>query len=82
VRAAAWRWRACRNGDSDFALARYKTDGALDTSFGNGGRVTTDFGESSDAAISVVVQPDGKIVAAGQAWGSGGGDFALARYNK
>jgi Domain of unknown function (DUF5122) beta-propeller len=44
--------------------------------------VTTDFGESSDAAISVVVQPDGKIVAAGQAWGSGGGDFALARYNK
>src|SRR2546423_14332009 len=29
--------------DRDFALARYNTDGRLDTTFGSGGRVATDF---------------------------------------
>src|SRR5215216_6425785 len=29
--------------DEDFAIARYNTDGSLDASFGNNGRVTTDF---------------------------------------
>src|SRR3954468_9423961 len=28
--------------DEDFAIARYNTDGSLDTSFGDNGRVTTD----------------------------------------
>ena len=28
---------------ADFALARYNADGTPDTSFGNGGRVVTDF---------------------------------------
>ena len=27
-----------------FALARYNSDGSLDTSFGTGGKVVTDFG--------------------------------------
>ena len=61
----------------DFALARYNVDGSLDPTFGSGGKVTTDFG-GFDAASAVVIQPDGRIVAAGR---SGGGDFALARYN-
>jgi uncharacterized delta-60 repeat protein len=66
----------------DFALARYNANGTLDTTFGTGGKVTTDFAGNDDQAFAVVLQPDGKIVAAGQA-GSGyrGGDFALARYN-
>ncbi|MBA2945460.1 DUF11 domain-containing protein [Streptomyces himalayensis] len=63
----------------DFALARYNTDGSLDTSFDTDGRVTTDFG-GNDGANGVVVQPDGKIVAAGFA-ATDGTDFALARYN-
>ena len=29
--------------DNDFALARYTADGTLDSSFGENGRVTTDF---------------------------------------
>ncbi|MFD9223461.1 hypothetical protein ACFWDI_26440 [Streptomyces sp. NPDC060064] len=62
----------------DFALARYNTDGSLDTTFGTGGKVTTDFGGSFDVAFGVVVQADGKIVAVGSA---GGIAFALARYN-
>ena len=67
-------------GFSDFALARYNSDGSLDATFGSGGKVTTDFGGGAEA---VALQPDGKIVAAGSA--SPGAtifsDFALARYN-
>jgi uncharacterized delta-60 repeat protein len=67
----------------DFAVARYNTDGTLDSSFGVGGKVTTDFG-LTDQASSVVVQPDGKIIVAGGTYATfpaGGGQFALARYN-
>src|SRR5262249_37359683 len=58
-------------------LARYTTSGSLDTTFGSGGKVTTDFAGYQDRAYSVAIQSDGKIVAAG----GGGGDFGLARYN-
>jgi uncharacterized delta-60 repeat protein len=65
-----------------FALARYNTDGTIDTTFGNGGKVTTDsFGAHGlDAAFAVVFQPDAKIVAAGYSDSQNGFDFALARY--
>ena len=52
----------------DFALARYTADGSLDTSFGTGGRQTTDFGfgyAANDAGVAVAIQADGKIVVAG-----------------
>ena len=62
--------------DSDFALVRYNPDGALDTSFGTGGVVTTDVGTTSDDARTLVIQPDGRIVLAGTA----GEDIAVARY--
>ncbi|MFD3476717.1 calcium-binding protein [Streptomyces sp. NPDC058695] len=61
----------------DFAVLRYNTNGSLDSGFGTGGLVTTDFG-GSDQAHGVALQPDGKIVAAGQ--GGPNTDFALARY--
>jgi uncharacterized delta-60 repeat protein len=65
-----------------FALARYNTDGSLDASFDFDGRVTTDFGRGTDNTIAVVLQPDGRIVAAGGHTQTGGSDdFALARYN-
>jgi uncharacterized delta-60 repeat protein len=48
-----------------FALARYNTNGSLDTSFGSGGIVETPIGNSSAAANAVAIQPDGRIVAAG-----------------
>ncbi len=66
----------------DFALARYNPDGTLDASFGRGGRVTTDFGRGADKAHALLLQPDGKIVLAGDsAQGATGSDFALARYH-
>ena len=64
-----------------FALARYNTDGSLDTSFGTEGKLTTDFGASDDPAYSVILQSDGKIVVAGYSVIGGNADFALARYN-
>jgi uncharacterized delta-60 repeat protein len=65
----------------DFALARYNPDGSLDASFGSGGRVLTDFG-GSDFASTLIVQPDGKLVAGGLSFGeTANGIFALARYN-
>ena len=69
-----------------FALARYRSDGIPDTSFGNGGALTTSFGGNFAAASALMLQPDGKIVVAGtvdfnpDVPGSGL-DFALARYN-
>jgi uncharacterized delta-60 repeat protein len=69
------------NGGYDFALARYNSNGTLDTSFSTDGKVTTNFGSPNDAAFSVAVQSDGKIVAAGGTIFSTGGDFALVRYD-
>src|SRR5262249_10112024 len=42
----------------DFAVARYNSAGTLDTSFGSGGRVTTDFGGNTDEAFGVALQAD------------------------
>lgn len=66
----------------DFALARYDGDGALDTSFAEGGRTTTDFGDVADVAFAVTIQPDGKILAVGKAnpTGTGNQKVALARF--
>lgn len=67
--------------NTDFALARYNTDGTPDTSFGNGGQVSTDFFGMEDDAFSVLIQPDGKIVAVGSANNPATYyDFAAVRY--
>ncbi|KAF0172455.1 MAG: hypothetical protein FD161_4034 [Limisphaerales bacterium] len=66
--------------NSDFALARYRSTGALDTTFGIGGKVTTPIGSSQNYGFSVAVQSDGKIVVAGSAHNGTSLDFALARY--
>ncbi len=68
------------NGNRDFALTRYNPDGSLDTSFGIGGKVTTDFGPGTDWAYALAIQSDGKLVGAGYADNNNDWDFALARY--
>ncbi|HEY3520960.1 MAG TPA: hypothetical protein VGK80_07955 [Rhodanobacteraceae bacterium] len=67
----------------DFALARYNPDGSVDASFGNNGRVTTDFPGLAAEISAVLVQPDGKILVAGGAFPlfTFLGNFELARYN-
>src|SRR5579864_1153098 len=51
-------------GHQNWAIARYNTDGSLDTSFGTNGTVTQDFGYDN-VARGVIIQSDGKIVVAG-----------------
>jgi uncharacterized delta-60 repeat protein len=72
-------------GDDSFAVARFNTDGTLDSGFGTAGVTTTDFSGdgSGDTANGVAIQPDGKIIAVGYSGISGTNftDFALARYN-
>jgi uncharacterized delta-60 repeat protein len=63
--------------NTDFAAARYNTDGSLDMAFGTSGKTTTDIGEG-DRALGVALQSDGKIVAAGT---SGFFDYSFVRYN-
>lgn len=65
---------------ADFAIARYNTNGSLDSSFGTGGLVTTDFG-GSDQIEGLKLRNNGQIVVAGYTDASGNNDFALARYN-
>jgi uncharacterized delta-60 repeat protein len=68
-------------GAGDFLLARFNANGSLDSGFGSGGIVTTDFDGASDTAFAIGLTVDGKIVAAGASKGAALGDFALARYN-
>ena len=65
----------------DFAVVRYKANGALDITFSADGKVTTNIG-ASDTARDVALQSDGKIVASGEiCYGDGTiCDLALARY--
>ena len=51
--------------DSDFAIARYKPDGRLDRGFGDGGKLTVDFGGYEDVLYSLAIDAEGGIVAGG-----------------
>ena len=72
---------AVGNTSLDFALARYNSDGSLDSSFGTNGKVTTDFFGYEDVSEAVAIQADGKLVVAGTAYHADRSDFALARYD-
>ena len=73
-------------GVQDFALARYTSEGSLDTAFGGDGIVRTDVGGGVfDRLGGIDIAPDGDIVAAG--WTGTGCtaaacflNFGLARY--
>lgn len=73
--------------EGGFALARYDTNGSLDSAFAGDGTVTSDFGGGSHSANAVAIQPsDGKIVVAGTTEvvaeeGGGCCFFSVARYN-
>ncbi|MGZ6316625.1 MAG: hypothetical protein ACXWNQ_05140, partial [Anaerolineales bacterium] len=64
----------------DLAVARFNTNGSLDTSFGGTGIVITDLG-NNELASDVVLQKDGKIVVVGKSSAGTTSHFLLARYN-
>jgi uncharacterized delta-60 repeat protein len=74
------------NGErrSDLFLARFDRDGALTKGFGNSrkGFSVNDLGTNSERLSSLVLQPDGKIVAGGQTAVSNNADFAVFRFDE
>jgi uncharacterized delta-60 repeat protein len=64
--------------EADFALVRYNSNGTLDNTFGNGGKVITPIGVVFNPGNSLDIQNDEKIVMGGDA---NNGDMALVRYN-
>ena len=71
--------RGTGSGGTDYILARYLPTGALDTSFDGDGKVTTAVGTGTtgDFCQSVILQTDGKIIAAGYS----SDDCCVVRYN-
>ncbi len=68
-------------GNQDFAVIKYSSNGALDTTFDNqDGIVTTSFGTNGDTGLAVGIQPNGKLVVGGSKGNFGAKDFAVARY--
>ncbi|MEO6334967.1 MAG: hypothetical protein ABIO91_08295, partial [Pyrinomonadaceae bacterium] len=63
-----------------FILVRLKTSGALDPTFGIGGKVATNVAPSNSGAHSAALQADGKIVAVGDGGGPGTFGFTAARF--
>ncbi len=76
-------WDPPAGHNTGFLLVRYNVDGSLDTGFGRGGRVvTSSFGGEEVDGSAIALQPDGKLVVAGQAGYPENGltKFAVARY--
>ena len=64
---------------TQFALARYNTDGSIDTTFGSGGIVKTSI-NSLEEIRAIGIQSTGKIVVAGDSSVSGQVDIFVMRY--
>jgi uncharacterized delta-60 repeat protein len=62
--------------DEDVAIARITASGSPDPAFGVAGKVTVDFGVAT-FGNAVALQPNGRILVAGQR--TGADDFAVAR---
>jgi uncharacterized delta-60 repeat protein len=74
--------RGASSTQADFALARFNSDGTLDSTFGTAGKQTSDFGNSPDFAEALAIQAsDGKLLVAGHSSAGANADFAFARYN-
>lgn len=78
--------RTSSGSSSDFSIVRLNSDGSLDTTFDGDGKVFTPLQETA-GILSLTIQPDGKIVAVGEAFmletssGNPIGSFATVRYN-
>ena len=69
---------------SHFCVSRYNEDGSLDNTFDFDGVAVTDLfnGPSGSEAVDLAIQPDGKIVVAGQLFHEFGSVPVLARYEE
>lgn len=71
---------ATNGSETNFAVARYNSDGSADTGFGTSGKSTVSFSGVNSRANAAALQSDGNIVLAGFAGDPNDSfDFALAR---
>lgn len=66
--------------NADFAVARFNPNGTFDTTFGNSGARIFPIGQQTDFANTILIQPDGKIIAGGGTLNGTHYEFALARF--
>jgi uncharacterized delta-60 repeat protein len=69
-----------RDGDNDWALARFRWNGERDRSFGNGGRISAALGPGVAGVQGIAVDSESRVLAAGLGTGALGSDFAVARF--
>ncbi|HOZ86471.1 MAG TPA: T9SS type A sorting domain-containing protein [Bacteroidia bacterium] len=67
--------------NTDICLARYNTDGSMDTSFDSDGKVITPGGTALEPAYTMALQSDGKILTGGGFNMANKNSFALRRFN-
>lgn len=68
------------NGNDDFSIIRYNSDGSLDNTFGTNGHVITSVDNENDDVSSVTLQSDDKIVVAGSSVVGSTPVFSVVRY--
>ena len=72
---------SCYNGSNyDFCIARFNSNGTLDTSFGTSGKVIQPIGSADDYGRSLAIQSDGKILLGGYCLNGSNDDFCIARF--
>ena len=64
------------NRTNNISIARYNTDGSLDTTFSGDGKIMVDYG-GNEQGYAVTVDPDGKILVSGNS----DSNVVLLRYN-
>ncbi|MFC0665596.1 M10 family metallopeptidase C-terminal domain-containing protein [Azotobacter chroococcum] len=69
--------------DTEFSVARLNADGSLDASFGSDGKASFALGKGYAQVNSLALQPDGKILLAGQSYNPDNAtyDFSVIRLN-
>lgn len=68
------------SGNPDFLVARYLTNGTLDTTFGSGGSRISAIGPAGDIAAAVGIDSQSRIVLAGTSEATSSMGSAVARY--
>ena len=74
---------SCNNGspfELDFCMVRLNSEGALDTSFGAGGKINPASGKNNTVSAASL-QPDGKFLAAGTCLDGSSRVFCVRRYH-
>lgn len=69
------------NGKDDVAVARYTTNGALDSSFGSGGEMLYGSGGANEIGNAVTVDSQGRIIVAGYTDAGGNDDIITLAIN-